>query len=209
MLARVAFVAALVTLASASCASAADLPKPIGAPGGIYTGTAKLSGLRCANCTVRIVVSQDGLEIAPRSTITLSRCNQVGRSVVLLTRIRADGTYSATREEEGTVYSLKGRVTRTRITGRGTTFCGKRRLSFSARRTSRERAPKPNDVVRCEVLGDFDGKAIWLSAQQGLGCGIAHDVARGRTPGLECSAVNGGEWEPQAQTRCTRGASGL
>jgi hypothetical protein len=209
VLARI--VATAVALLALTAADAgAQLPKPIGEPAGVYTGKVTISGQRCTNCKARVVLSEDGLEITSKSTVTItnSRCYGVAPSIINLVRIRADRTYRTTREEEGTVYSLRGRVTRTQITGRGTALCGGRTVTFSARRVGHTKRT-PGAVVRCEALGEYDVKTIFLSAHKDLGCGLAHDVARGRTAGLTCAAVEQATFEPAAQTRCTRGVRAL
>jgi hypothetical protein len=211
MLARVAVVTVVLFGAGAASASA-QLPKPIGEPAGVYSGKVTISGERCTRCKARIVLTEDGLEISAASRVTLrgSRCYGVDPSIVSLARIRSDRSFTTYREEEGTAYRLRGTVTRTRISARSTANCGagEKRLTFTARRVGHTKVTK-GAVVRCEALGEYDAKTIFLTSQRDLGCGIAHDAARGRRAGLECQAVTTGEFEPSAQTHCVRGTAAL
>ncbi|MFA9271232.1 MAG: hypothetical protein ACEQSX_10825, partial [Baekduiaceae bacterium] len=184
-----------------------------GAPGGVYTGKVRVAGVSakaCKGCRARIVLSQDGLEISGASEIAFgrrSRCSIVDPSTVEFARIRRDGTYRTSRtENEQSPFTLVGRVTPTRVTGRSAVLCEKgdrsveRRLTFTARRTGRV----PFDAaatVRCETMGGVLDKVRLLVTVRGVGCGLGHDAARS-APGMRCAVVAGGVLEPGAQRRC-------
>lgn len=191
----------------------AAVPSPIGAPGGVYTGKVRVAGVSakaCRGCRARIVLSQDGLEISSASEIAFgrrSRCSIVDPSTVRFARIRRDGTYRTVRTENQAIpFTLRGRVTKTRVTGRSAVLCERgdrsveRRLTFTARRTGR----LPFDAaatVRCETVGGVLDKVRVLVAVRGVGCGLGHDAARG-APGLRCAVVTAGVLDPAAQRRC-------
>lgn len=209
VIAALTLTAALVAAAMAHAAP----PRPIGTPDGVYTGKVRVAGVSakaCRGCRTRIVLTHDGLEISGASTVTFGRrstCALHDVSDVIWVRIRRDGTYRTLRTEGQNVpYSLVGRVTRTRITGRGLVLCARgsrsveRRLTFTARRTGR----LPFDAtatVRCEPIGGDASSARIHVTVRGLGCGLGHDAARG-APGLRCATVQLGAIEPAAQRRC-------
>lgn len=191
-------------VAADASAQSRELP-PLGEPAGVYRGSVKIDGTDCRNCRVRIVLTEDGLEITSQSTVTVTnpRCSDDVVSRIRLARIRSDRSYRTVREDAGKVYALRGSVTRSRVTGRGRAVCNGRRLTFTARRVGHTRLT-PGAIVRCEPLGRFTAKTIHLTAHRDLGCGLAHEAARGITGRVRnCRAVATGELEPAAQARCT------
>lgn len=203
----------LSLLLALPAAAHAAVPPPIGTPGGVYTGKVRVAGVSaqaCKGCRARIVLTHDGLEISGASEIAFgrrSRCSLRDPSDVEFVRIRRDGTYRTLRTESQNVpFTLVGRVTRTRVTGRSRVLCERgsgsieRRLTFTARRTGRVPFDR-RAVVRCEPVGGGLERTLLLVTVRGVGCGLGHDAARG-APSLRCAVVAGGAVDPAAQRRC-------
>lgn len=222
-------VAVAGVLAALAGAAPAEGAAP-GEPGGVYAGTPRIDGVapaRCRGCKVRFVLTTDGLEITRASSYAfppLLGCEGTDRTTSSLVRLRANGSWRGERLGRKTSLPVRGTVTRTRITVRGSTGCGSgRRFTARLRLVGHVPSQKGRDVA-CERLGDFfDGKAVYLVTQRDLGCGVGHDAARALGPtavcgtaetpsctlaGLSCAPVAGDAAAgPAAQTRCTRGAA--
>ena len=130
--------AVVAVLLLAPSAAGAALPKPIGEPGGVYRGSIRIAAQTCKGCGLRLVVSQDGLEVTEASRAKLQlHCgfDHSADSFVGLARAHPGGRFTTTVSERGGgSVDLRGRLTPTRISGTGT--CGSyptRRVTFRLR----------------------------------------------------------------------------
>lgn len=217
--------AALVTLGVAGlpAAHAQSAPAVVAVPGGVYSGSVQIDGVRCGGrCRLRLVVSEDGLEVRRASTVLGGGVVRGCQGGTLETAfITANRRWRSAIEDELGALPLRGRFSRDgrRVAGTGSIRCRREtRLRFSARLVSRRRAPT-GKVVACERLKAARGVMV-LAVQRDVGCGRARHAARElvtlescrpvaepggacEASGLRCAATGAGEFDPAAQVRCT------
>lgn len=217
----IAMLMVALALAVVPGAAQAALVKPIGEPGGVYIGTVTVGGLAggCKSCKVRLTLTEDGLELERHTSyvqFNKTKCDFFDSTLITAARLKRDGSFTSEREDYAGGHTLKGRFSGRRVTGKGLVECTKpgdpddyvtRTYYFSASVKGHDRPPATKTVT-CEPLGTTFGPKMFLAVHRGLGCGLAHEQARGNKTGMQCATAKG-RIDRAAQTRCKYGNRAL